>query len=269
MMTIQADIRSSFLTKRMFALAYGIVSYLIFLITFLYSIGFVGNLMVPKAIDSGSHLSPLYSLLIDALLLGLFAIQHSVMARPAFKRWWTARVPRHVERSTYVLLASLLLLLLYWQWMPVPTVVWNFDSVAGRVLFSGLFGLGWLIVLLSTFMIDHVDLFGLRQVFLYVRNEVYQPVGFQTRAFYKLVRHPIMLGFLIVFWVTPRMTVGHLFFSLATTGYILVGIHLEERDLLAVYGNVYRHYQRRVSMLLPVPKKQVIAAEIETTPRGQ
>lgn len=238
----------------MLAFLYGIVSYVVFLGAFLYAVGFVGNLAVPKSIDSGSDTALAEALVVNLLLLGAFAIQHSVMARPAFKRWWTTIVPKPVERSTYVLLSSLLLLLLFWQWRPLTTVVWAVVAPAGRVVLWGLFGLGWLIVLLSTFMINHFDLFGLRQVDLHRTGRAYEPPAFTRRALYRLVRHPIMLGFLIAFWATPRMTVGHLIFALATTGYILIGVTLEERDLVSAYGESYERYRREVSMLLPIPK---------------
>lgn len=234
------------------AAVYGVICYVIFLGSFLYAIGFVGDVIVPKAIDSGQSGAPAAALLIDLLLLGAFAVQHSVMARPGFKAVWTRIVPRPIERSTYVLFSSLLLALICWQWRPLPSAVWDESSsqVAGGLL-SALFWLGWLILLLSTFMISHFELFGLRQVYLRLRGLGDPPPHFVQRAFYKVVRHPIMLGFLIAFWATPRMSVGHLIFSIMTTGYILVGIALEERDLTAALGEQYRAYRERVPMLIP------------------
>jgi len=240
------------------------VSYLVFLVTFLYAIGFVGNLIVPKSIDSGEPASFTQALLINALLLGLFAIQHSVMARPAFKRWWTRFVPQPVERSTYVLLASLALLLLFWQWRPMTGVVWNVENTVGHYILWALFFLGWATVLVGTFLINHFDLFGLRQVYLYRRGEEYTELGFRTPFLYKVVRHPIMLGFIIAFWATPHMTVEHLVFAIATTAYILIAIQLEERDIKSIHGTAYEEYRQRVSMLLPCPKKRS-AAVSETT----
>lgn len=238
------------------AVFYGGLSYLIFLVTFLFAVGFVGNLLVPKSIDSGPVGPALPAVLLDAVLLGLFAVQHSVMARPSFKRWWTRFIPRPIERSTYVLCASLLLLLFFWQWRPLPAVVWRLDTVLGRGVVWALFGLGWLIALLSTFMINHFDLFGLRQVFRFLQNKPEAPIGFKTRGFYQLVRHPIMLGFLLAFWATPVMSVGHLLFSVASTAYILVGIQLEEHDLVNTFGDTYRAYRRQVFMFFPWRKRQ-------------
>lgn len=239
--------------RRKLAVTYSIVCYLLFLGVFLYSIGFVANVLVPKSIDSGSA-GPLWqTLLINIALLGLFAIQHSGMARPAFKEWWTNIVPRPVERSTYVLLASLTLILIFWQWRPLPAVVWNVELEWGRWFLWSLYGLGWLMVFVSAQLIDSGHLFGLTQVKAYLRDEETPAPEFQTPGFYRYVRHPLMVGFLIAFWVTPRMTVGHLLFTLATTGYILVALQLEERDLVRQFGDQYRRYRERIPMLIPRP----------------
>jgi methanethiol S-methyltransferase len=247
---------------RTLAFVYGIISYLIFLITFLYAIGFVGNIFVPKSIDSGGAESSFgTALLINAALLGLFALQHSVMARPAFKAWWTKFVSKPIERSTYVLLSSLALVLLFWQWRPMPSVVWSVENVAGRYALMAFFWIGWLLVLLSTFIINHFDLFGLRQVYLHQRGSEYVPLSFRVSAFYKFVRHPLLLGFVIAFWSTPRMTVGHLVFAIATTAYMLIAIQLEERDLVRFHGEEYIAYKQQVPMLVPLPGKRAQVTE--------
>ncbi len=241
---------------RIVAFIYGVISYLIFLIAFLYAIGFVGNMMVPKSVDTGVETPFTTALVINVVLLGLFAIQHNLMARPWFKKWWTNIVPQSVERSTFVLFASLLLILLYWQWRPMLTVVWNIENGAGQIVMWALFWIGWVTVLLSTFMINHFDLFGLRQVFINLRGEAYKPLVFKTAGLYRLVRHPLMLGFIIAFWATPRMTTGHLVFAVVTTVWILISIQLEERDLIRFHGKEYESYKKETSMLLPIPKKK-------------
>ena len=231
---------------RIIAFLYGLVCYLTFLVSFLYAIGFVGNVIVPKSIDSGPEGPLVKALLINAILLSLFAIQHSVMARQWFKRAWTKIVPEPVERSTYVLLASLILLLLFWKWHPMKGIVWDVHNPNGRTALQGLFWIGWGLVLVSTYLIDHFGLFGMKQVYNYLVGKHDEPPPFKAPTLYKMVRHPLYLGFIIAFWATPRMTTGHLFFAIMTTAYILVAIQFEERDLIRFYGNSYRKYREQV-----------------------
>jgi protein-S-isoprenylcysteine O-methyltransferase Ste14 len=230
---------------------YGVVAYATFLVAILYAIGFAGNLAVPKSIDSGPAGSVPEALVVDLLLLGLFAVQHSVMARPWFKRAWTRFVPTAIERSTYVLFASVVLLLLYWQWRPIPAPVWSVTNPAGAAVLWGVFWLGWIVLVIATFLISHFELFGLRQAFARLLGLGDSSKEFRTPLLYRHVRHPIYFGFLLSFWAAPTMTVGHLVFSLATTGYILIGLRLEERDLIEQFGDRYRRYRAEVSALIP------------------
>lgn len=239
---------------RLLILLYAIVSYAVFFVSFLYALGFVGNYLVPKSIDKpiefGGAANWREAIVVDLLLLGIFAIQHSIMARPAFKRWSLKFFPEACQRSTYVLLSSLIMLLLFWQWRPIPNPIWQLDGIAAWLLI-GVYWLGWLIMLSSTFMLDHFDLSGLRQGFSALRGTELPGQSFRTPLLYKVVRHPIMLGFLLAFWATPEMSSGHLLFAIMTTAYILVGVQFEERDLIAEFGATYQRYRRRVPMLLP------------------
>ncbi|NIQ01413.1 MAG: isoprenylcysteine carboxylmethyltransferase family protein [Nitrospinaceae bacterium] len=241
--------------KRFIYLIYGITAYAVFFATFLYLAGFVGNVFVPKSIDSGELCPVVPSVLADLGLILLFGIQHSVMARPGFKRWWSVRVPQPIERSTYVLITCVVLGLLFWQWRPLPSTIWEVRGDIGEPLLYGMFALGWLMVFTSSFLIDHFDLFGLRQVVSYFRGVSYTHGPLKTTGFYRWIRHPLMLGFLIAFWATPVMTAGHLLFAAAMSVYIGIGIFLEERDLSVFLGEDYVRYRRGTPMLLPLSRR--------------
>ena len=237
--------------SKVIAFFYGLMSYAFFFVTFLYAIAFVENFPVPRTIDVGPRTPMTEALVINMVLMALFAIQHSVMARPQFKAWWTQFVPKPVERSTYVLFATALLALLCWQWRPIPAVVWHVSDPLGAAMLTGVSLLGFLLVLSSSFLINHFELFGVHQVVNNLTNRTMPAPRFHTPLFYKFVRHPLYLGFIIAFWVTPTMTAGHLLFAAVTTAYIFVGMLLEERDLLDVFGDDYRRYRQRVAMIVP------------------
>lgn len=236
--------------QRVLVFVYGVVAYVMFFATFCYAIGFVGNLFVPKAIDSAPQVPFIQALLVNVGLLGLFAVQHSVMARPFFKRWVTRRIPQSAERSTFVLAASVALIVLYTFWQPMGGVVWSVENRHAQILLHVVFAFGWLQVLVSTFLINHFDLFGLRQVWLNLRKQPYTNLKFGTPVLYRLVRHPLYLGFILGFWATPVMTAAHLVFAVTTTAYILIAIQLEERDLMAAHPE-YLDYRKQVPMIIP------------------
>ncbi len=237
--------------KRIIAFVYGVANYVGFLATFLYAIGFLGNFGVPKSIDSGRQGSVSAALAVDIGLLALFAVQHSVMARPWFKRAWTKFVPEPVERSTYLLFSDAAMVFLFWQWRPIGGTIWSFEGGLADLAIGALFVIGVLILLLSTFMINHFDLFGLRQVYLYLVGRPYTQLKFRTPFFYRYVRHPLYIGWLLMFWAAPVMTAAHLFFALMTTAYIFTAIRFEEADLMAAHGDSYRRYRSRVPMIVP------------------
>ncbi|UPJ60844.1 methanethiol S-methyltransferase [Bradyrhizobium sp. 192] len=241
---------ASSLAARSFVLGYGVLAYLIFFGTFLYAVGFIAQLVVPKTINSGATGSTGQALMIDLALMSLFAIQHSGMARQGFKKLFAAFASPALERSTYVLLASLSLILLFWQWRPITSIVWEIETPMAYAAVAGSFA-GWLIVLYSTFLISHFELFGLTQVVSHFAGRLTEPMKFRTPGLYRLIRHPIYLGFIIAFWSTPTMTLGHMLFATVTTAYIFVGIWLEERDLITLFGDQYRHYRAKVAMLIP------------------
>jgi len=245
--------------EKIISAIYGVIAYLLFLIAFFYAIGFVGNFYVPKSIDSGTATTFFTALILNMLLLSIFAIQHSVMARPAFKKWLNSIISPAIERSTYVLLSSLTLFLIYWKWQPITTIVWKVENETIATILTGLFFFGWLLALLSTFMINHFELFGLKQVLNNLKNKftTTEKPKFQANFLYKLVRHPIMLGYLIAFWSTPLMTVGHLIFTIITTLYIFVAVkYLEEKDLKNSIGKAYEDYQNKIPMIIPFTKRK-------------
>ncbi len=241
---------------RVLIFSYGLVSYAVFFSSFLYSVGFLENLIVPKSIDSGGPVAFGQAIVTNALLLGLFALQHSVMARGNFKRWWMRFVPEPIERSTYVLISGLLFFLLFWQWRPMTDMVWSIENPLGSAILTTLFWAGWALVVVGSCLVNHFDLFGLRQVYLHLKGREYTTIGFKAPALYKFVRHPIMSGYLLAFWSASHMTIGHFLFAAAMTLYILIGVRLEERDLVSIHGAAYAEYQQRVSMLVPVPKNK-------------
>lgn len=247
--------------KRLIFFLYGVICYLVFLVTFVYAIGFVGNYIVPKSIDAGYQGGSGTILIINLLLLTLFAVQHSVMARQGFKKMWTKLVPKPVERSTYVLFSSIVLIVLFYFWRPMTDEIWNTENTAMAQILTALYFFGWFVVLTGTYLINHFNLFGLQQVYLNLVKRELQNQKFVTPLYYKFVRHPLMLGFIIAFWAAPVMTVGHLLFAIATTGYILVAIQLEERDLVKFHGEEYKRYQREVSQIVPLPPKKHSVAE--------
>ena len=249
--------------SRVVLFLYGTIAYVLFLGTFCYAAGFIGNLVVPKSVDTvtAAGLSATASaILINALLLSLFVVQHTIMARPGFKKRWTTIIPQPIERATFVLATCGVLCLMFWQWRAMPGVVWSVESAAGRTILWAVFGFGWVLVLYSSFAINHFDLFGLRQVVRHLQGKDQSPAGFVMPLLYKIVRNPLMLGFVIAFWATPVMTQGHLLFALLTTGYIFMGIWFEERDLLGTLGEDYAKYRRRTPMLLPFPRPRGAAA---------
>jgi methanethiol S-methyltransferase len=246
-----APTAASSLAMRLLTLCYGGIAYLIFFGTFLYAVGFVSGYVVPKTVDSGPASSLTTALLINLVVMSIFAVQHSGMARQGFKKMFTRFASPAIERSTYVLLASLSLILLFWQWQPMPTMVWNIEAPVGAGVVTAGGVLGWLIVLYSTFLISHFELFGLTQVVSHFAGRMVEPMKFKTPGLYRMIRHPIYLGFIIAFWCTPTMTLGHLLFAAVTTAYIFVGIYLEERDLVAMFGSEYRRYRQKVAMLVP------------------
>lgn len=241
--------------QRVLSFVYGVAVYGIFLGTFVYAIGFIGNVFVPKSLDSEPGGALGSAVAINLLLLGVFAIQHSVMARPTFKARWTRVIPTVIERSTYVLFSSAALILLFWQWRPMGGVLWNVEDTLGRAALYGVYGFGWLLVLVATFLIDHFDLFGLRQVWLHLRRKPYTQHRFVTPGPYQWVRHPLYVGWIIVFWAAPTMTVAHLLFAIMTTAYILVAIQFEERNLIEIHGKDYLRYRKRVPMLVPFSRR--------------
>jgi methanethiol S-methyltransferase len=245
--------------KRVLFFMYGVISYFIFFGTFLYAIGFVGNILVPKSIDSPASVPIGEALLINTALLGLFALQHSIMARQGFKKWWTKYIPKEIERSTFVLLASSALILLFWQWQPLGGIIWNIQNPVVQYILYGVFAFGWLLVLVTTFIINHFDLFGLRQVWLQLVGKKYTSLGFVVPGPYRMMRHPLYFGFILAFWATPVMTIAHLVFAIATTAYILVAIQLEEKDLVSIHGRDYAEYKKTVPMLFPFRKKKATA----------